>query len=1158
MALTNEQIYERNPLRHELANDGVAQITQQEDEDCQAYERTLRFELENFVCEGEYLAGLERLLSNFITRMEAGEQSRPVWLSGFYGAGKSHLAKMLAVLWNNYQFMDGSTALTVATHLPQSIRDLLKELYAASKKYGGLHVATGLLNSGGSTSALAAVLGVIFKSQNLPAKVEVGRFVLWLKQEGYYDRVRAAVEANGKTMEKALANMVASKEIRETLALCDSGLGSDEEIRMMLRTFNDDKGVDADSFRRDVTRALELGHTDVPLTLLVLDEVQQFIDKDSERTLQIQLVAEICQSSFKRRIQLVATGQAAMGSTDELQKLKGRFPLTVTLTDNDAEDVIRKTVLLKSTIQLPNLKSQLDAASGEISRHLTGTKIASNSKDATFLIADYPLLPTRRRFFEAVLRAVDATGVISQLRNQLRVAYDAAKATAPLPIGNVVGGDFIYDELQTSETFNQLCPVELSNKIRTLSGSSDPKEQMMGRIMKLVFVINKLPVEGSADLGVRATEEVLADLLVTDLTTDSAPLRALVPELLKRLDTEHNLLMPITDGGQVVYRENTKESANWQADFQAADAEIRSSKPKLDGTRADLLKAGVTAALSKLRVTQGQMSQARDHALAFSDTLPADANKRLTIWVQDGWSTPQKAVEKAAQAAGIDSSTLFAFIPERSRSDLNDAIIQKRAAEQTLQKRGTPTTAAGRDAQKMMERRASIGAQTIETILSDAISDGLVYQGGGALVDGDDLLAKVSSGVGLSLPKLFTSFSQTDHKEWNKAFEKARTGDPTALSFVGHADASTHPVCKELLSFYGTAGKKGADAQELYEAAPYGWPREAIRASTLALLTNGFLKAKDASNASLTVKQIENSQFTKTLFQAETTQVPMKDKLAVVGILKKVGIICTADDTPNKSTLLALKLHELRIKAGGEAPRPVLSAATLIQEIEKVSGNDQVAVIAAKRAEIIAAIDGWTEAASKIDHKISAWNLTLELLGYARPLPSSQEWQAERDAIVAQRALLEPSNPVGLLKTKLEGALRAAIVQAATAYRQAYARELQALEASSDWKNLTPAQQQGLMNSAGLPVSFNPDTSSTETLVKELKGCDLNRWTDRNAALGGRFAALQEEASRLLQPKAVHVKLPTGVLQDEAAVREWLAFAETKLLAAVKANPVRV
>lgn len=1158
MTLTNEQIYERNPLKHELANSGVAQVTRKEDEDRLAYEHTLRFELENFVCEGEYQAGLERLLTNFLERIRNGKQLNPVWLSGFYGSGKSHLAKMLAVLWENYEFLDGSTSLSLAMHLPQNIRDLLAELHKTGRKFGGLHVATGLLNSGGTTSALAAVLGVIFRSQGLPAKVEIGRFVLWMKEEGYYEKVRKAVESSGKPMERVLSNMVASREIREALVGCDKGLGSDQEVREMLRIFAANVDVDADSFQKDAERALLLNHKEIPLTLLVLDEVQQFIGTDGERTLQIQLVAELCQSDFKRRVQLVGTGQAAMGSTAELQKLKGRFTLPILLTDNDAEDVIRKTVLQKSTLQKPHLKAQLDAASGEISRHLTGTRIAPSTKDAEYLIADYPMLPTRRRFFEAVLRAVDATGVISQLRNQLRVAYEAAKATALLPVGHVVGGDFIFDELQSSDSFNQICPVELSNKIRQLSGSKDAQEQLMGRLMKLVFVINKLPHEGSADLGIRATEDVLADLLVTDLTVDSASMRAALPDLLKRLDTEHNLLMALNDGGQVVYRENTKESANWQADFQAAETEMRSSAPKLSSTRAELMKTKVTAALSKLRVVQGQMSQSRECALAFTDAMPVDADKRLTLWIQDGWATNQKTVEKASQAAGIDSSTLFVFIPERSKSDLNDAIIQQRAAEQTLLKRGTPTTPAGRDAQKMMERRVSIASETIDTILVDSISDAVIYSGGGALLDGDDLLAKATAGVSASLPRLYLHFAQADQKDWNKAFDKARAGDPTALAVVGHQDVSTHPVCKELLSFYGTAGKKGADAQETYEAAPYGWPREAIKAATLALLTNGFLKAKDANNASLVAKQIETNQFTKVMFQAETTQVPLKDKLAVVGVLKKVGIDCTADDAAVKATLLALKLHDLRVKAGGDAPRPAAPAPTLIQDIEKVSGNDQVAVIAAKRVEIFAAIDLWTDIAAKIERKTAGWGLAQELLRFSQPLPAIADWQAERDAIVVQRALLDSSDPVGLLKTKLENALRAAIIQAANTYNDAYASELEALEDSADWQKLTVAQQQELMGNTGLQSAYTTDTSSTEAIVRELKSCDLNRWNDRSDALTGRFAGLQADASNLLQPKAVYIKLPSGVLQDEPAVRAWLADAEAKLLAAVKTNPVRV
>jgi hypothetical protein len=232
--------------------------------------------------------------------------------------------------------------------------------------------------------------------------------------------------------------------------------------------------------------------------------------------------------------------------------------------------------------------------------------------------------------------------------------------------------------------------------------------------------------------------------------------------------------------------------------------------------------------------------------------------------------------------------------------------------------------------------------------------------------------------------------------------------------------------------------------------------------------------------------------------------------------------------------------------------------ADLIKEIEKVSGNDQVAVIAAKRPEIVAAIEGWAGIATKIEHKLHAWNLTQELLAYAKPLPQFPEWDAERDAILSQRALLATPDPVSLLNAKLDAALRTGINQAAKDYEGAYTRELQALEDSADWTKLTPAQRQGLLVAAGMRESYAVDTSSTEAIVKELKSCDLSWWEARIEALTGKFASLRTEAAKLIQPKAVLVKLPGGVLQDEAAVHAWVAAIEAKLLEAVKTSPVRV
>jgi hypothetical protein len=1160
MKLKNADIYERNPLKHELANSGVAQVTRKEDEDLHAYERTLRFELENFVCDGEYARGLEDLLRSFIDRLRVGEQPTPAWLSGFYGAGKSHLAKMLAALWQNYRFADGATAMSLAVHLPASIRDLLVELHNESRKYGGLHVASGLLSSVGSGQALGTVLGVVFKSRGLPPQVHLGRFVLWLKEQKYYDAVRKTVEAAGKnTFESAVYNMVANREIREALAKCDPGLGGEDGVREALRDFAKKTEVDETSFRMDMERVLRLDNGEIPLTLLVLDEVQQFIGTDTERTLQIQVVAELCASTFKGRVQLLATGQAAMGSTPELQKLKGRFPLNVHLTDNDVEGVIRQTVLQKSIKHRPDLEAVLSAASGEISRHLSGSNIAPNAKDADVLVADYPILPTRRRFFEAVLRAVDATGVVSQLRNQLRIAYDAAKATGSLPVGNVIGGDFVFDELQASDQFQRICPTELSNKIRALAGSADADEQLMGRLMKLIFVINRLPHEGHGDSGVRATADALADLLVTDLTADSASLRARVPELLKRLETEHHLVMVLSENGHEVYRENTKESQNWYADYQQAENELRGSSARLGTTRSDLLKGKVREALAKLRVAQGQLSLPRDHDINFEGTLPATADSKLTIWVQDGWNTTAKAVEKAAQASGVDSPTLFVFVPEKSKSDLNDAVIAMRAAEQTLQKRGTPTSPEGQDAQKMMERRLATAKETVARILAEAVADAVVHSGGGAVIEGDDLFAKVQKGIADSLPRLYSRFNVADQKEWGRAESKARSGDTDALKVIGHTgDVNTHPVCKELLDYYGTTGKKGAEAQDKYEAAPYGWPRDAIQAATLVLLANGFLKARDASNNFLTAKQIERNQFTKTTFQCEHVQVTVKDKMAVMSALKTVGIQCSPGEELSKAALLGPKLHEMRMRAGGEAPRPVLPPKSLIEDIEKASGNAQLVAIAARHKEIVDTYAAWSETARQIEAKSGPWQTLQDLLQFAQPLPQAAEWNSARDAIVEQRALLLSPDPVNAVRVKVEAALREALNGAANEYATEYAAEMETLQSSSDWQALTEAQRKEVIAAGDAPASYAVDTSSVDAILRELRQCDLKRWRDRIEALPNRFEKMRQRAAKLLEPTVVTVFLPRRVLRSEKEVRQWLAEVEKQLLDDVKKNPVQV
>src|SRR5688500_11293281 len=88
--MKTKEIFLKDPLAWKLVNEGVSSNNTED-------LATLRFELESFVCEGEYLNGMRRILQGYRDSFNSPEQ-KAAWISGFYGSGKSHLAKVLRYL----------------------------------------------------------------------------------------------------------------------------------------------------------------------------------------------------------------------------------------------------------------------------------------------------------------------------------------------------------------------------------------------------------------------------------------------------------------------------------------------------------------------------------------------------------------------------------------------------------------------------------------------------------------------------------------------------------------------------------------------------------------------------------------------------------------------------------------------------------------------------------------------------------------------------------------------------------------------------------------------------------------------------------------------------------------------------------------------------
>jgi hypothetical protein len=1151
--MLNKDIYNKAPQENRLVNNGVAEVSEDHSEAAQA---VLRYELESFVCDGQYEKGLETILDKFLLNLDAGTEQPGIWISGFYGSGKSHLAKMLRTLWTDYQFTDGANARSLAT-LPTGVFEHLKELSTQGKRHGALHAAAGKLGAGAGDKVRLALLGIVFKSKGLPEQYNQAQLVLWMDREGILPTVESELKAAGRALAQELPHMYVSSHLAKALLKAHPDLAhSEADARKLLKEqFPQVTDVTSEQMTTAIEAALAVDGK-FPLTLVVLDEVQQYIGTDAEKAFQVQEVTETLSKHFNGKLLFVGTGQSALSGMPNLQRLMGRFPVQVMLGDWDVENVTRKIILAKKPSAQPEVEKIWRSNLGEISRHLRGTKLEHVTDDEDVMTSDYPLLPVRRRFWERVLRTIDTTGTVSQLRSQLRVVHEAVLATADAPLGHVVSGDFLYDQIAANLVSTAQLPKEVFENVQRFA-AGDEHAQLKAKLLKLVYLINKLPADAAMDIGLKATEVALADLLVTDLSAGSSELRKKLPALLEELQNKDRLVMALAGGSGTEYRLQTRESSAWYDEFRAQEAELKAAPQRVEQKRSDLLKARFGEVLKKVRVVQGKDNVERRLAPTYEDTLPKDNDKSLYLWIQDGWQTEEKSVIAEAKAKSADNPTLFTFLPAQHKTELTNAIVALEAARTTLQKKGSPATEEGRDAQRSMESRHRTAEKELADLLDQLIAGVRVFQAGGQeAVDGNDLADRINRAAKSSAIRLYSQFDAADHDLWSKVLDEARKGNLEALKSVGHTqEADKHPVCQKLLAYIGP-GKKGAEIRDNFEAPPFGWPRDAIDGALYALLAAGHLKATDAASKPVDAKSLDRAKLTQAHFQRESVNITPPQLIKIRSLFSTVGVPCQPKDELHKMPTLLAKLREQAAKAGGSAPAPVAPKQSSIEAIDAQTGNAQLLELFTRYDELVALSKAWTKTADDIAKRLPVWHQMNDLLRHAKALGPYTALKAEVDAIQAQRSLLAEPDSVRPLLDKVVNLLRQSLNAKLMAFEQTFQQQQAQLQTDADWNKVSDAQRADLIDKHHLTAPVALQVGTAEQLQDAMDECDLDHWVSKTQALPSRFEAARHAAAQLLKPNVVHVALPKRTLNDDAELKVWLSEVEDLLSTKLKQGPV--
>ncbi len=1171
--LLNRDLFVRDPATTRLMNNGQARIV---DGMTEREMQTLREELANFVCEGQYADGMRRILESFLAHI--GGTSQPAaWVSGFYGSGKSHLLKMLCHLWANTEFPEhGDTARTLVPELPTDIQEALRELDTQGRRFGGLHAASGTLPAGGSDSVRLTVLGIILRSIGLPATYAQARFCLYLKNNGFFDQVKAAVEKAGKDFYRELNDLYVSPVLHDALVAADSGFGDRKSARETLKQeFKQPADIDTSEFirlcREVLSRNTELvpsesargerGRSEqvpsyagaLPCTMVVLDEVQLFISDDSDRATKVVEVAEALAKQLDCRLLLVGAGQNALGAqTAQFGKLRDRFTIPVELSDADVETVTRRVLLAKKPEHIAAIRHELNEHDGEIKRQLQGTQIASRSEDAAFIVDDYPILPVRRRFWEECFRAVDPAGTSGMLRTQLRIIHDALRELAESPLRTVVPADYIFEQLQPGLLQQGVLLKELDETIRRLDdGTADGC--LARRLCGLIFLIRKLPREAGADKGIRATPDMLADLMVSDLNDDGVVLRKEIPRVLDDLEEKGILLKDHNE-----YNLQTKEYAEWDKEFRnRVTRYTNQGEQEIHHKRDALIRDAAHTAVKGVKLQHGESKVSRKLAIHFGEDPPETTGHDIPVWIRDGWNSSQKTVIDSARAAGTDSPIVFVFIDRASADDLKKQIIRAEAARGTIDFKGVPSTGAGEEARNAMQSRQAESERVRDELIRNVVDAAKVYKGGGTEQFELAFAEKVRSAAEAALDRQFPNFKDADHKNWPVVINRSRSGSDSPLEAVDWTGSTEqHPVCRELMRVIGSE-MEGRSIRQKFEDSPYGWPQDTIDGALIALHATGHVTATHASAGPLAAGQLDQGKISKTRFRVETITLTAKDKIKLRGLFQEAGITAKAsDDLSAKSTEFLEQMTRLAGGAGGAAPLPECPKATHIQDIRSLAGNERLLEILKQHDTLKTQAKTWREAAELAEKRLPVWQRLERLLKHGHDVDGFADIEAARTGIIDNRLLLDGTDHVAPLLKKTAGVLRTSVLAAHQQHQQRYDAETVRLNEADPWQKLDASQQQTVSQQCGLTAPPEISVGTDDELVRTLDRTPLGSWKDKTDALGGRFSEAIGTAARLLEPKVQAVRLSSGTLKTADDIKDWVKAQETHLLTKLKDGPI--
>ena len=791
-----------------------------------------------------------------------------IWVSGFYGSGKSSFTKYLGFALDPNRNVQGKPFIDLLCDRFRT-KTVPATLRTVAKKHPTEIVLLDLGAEQLAESAAAPVSTVLYwkvlQWAGFSKEKKLARLEFTLDRRGKLEEFREAYRSRYKEEWERIHNDPLLGVARAA-GIIPKILPDEFPTPESFSTLRFEEARDVRDLAGEMID-LARRRTGCENILFLIDEAGQYVAPRGELILNMDGLARNLKELGQGKVWIAATGQQtlteivekAAHNSAELNKLKDRFPISIHLDASDIREITYRRLLTKSPDGEKALKTLFQTHGDALCTHtrLTGTSLYKGDPDATAFTRLYPFLPQHFDLLLELIRTLArSTGGIG-LRSAIRVIQDVlvdksrvlpASATklADRPLGTLACVDDFYDTLR----------VDIGKVLPHVVAGVDKIAQIFDaeltiRVAKAVAALQSVET-------FPCSAENLAALLYPELGSSS--LIDDVHEALSRIvgEKECGLIEDPQSGGYVFLSEGVKPLRDKRNTYVPTSGECARIRNEILRT---IFEPQPSARLEGVKEVKASVKVRRLPIVGDHE----DIDIRIEFAEPGSWEKRRKDLLSVTNTqTELKNSVVWLVRQDEQVDDLLPEIVR---SEQIVSDPNLEHE-ADRDVAQFLRAERRLAETTREQaskILEKSLLEGTLFFRGkpspGAEA-GRTIEAVARTVLGKAAKDVYPHFHLVPIHPLTNAAARflgverldriTKEIDPLGLvSKKGGAlrvDVN-HPALAEVLRAFrskadesGSGRLQGSLLQDLFSSAPYGWSKDAVRYLFGALLVAGEIE----------------------------------------------------------------------------------------------------------------------------------------------------------------------------------------------------------------------------------------------------------------------------------------------------------------------------